>query len=339
MYTITAYGPRDLRLSETEAPGAPGPGEVAVNLQVGGICGSDLHYFHHGGFGAVRLKEPMILGHEVAGVVASLGDGVDGLEVGQTVAVNPSMPCGHCSNCRLGRANLCTDMRFNGSAMRFPHVQGLFRETVVVPAAQAVPVAGSSGLAALCEPFAVCLHAVAQAGSLLGKRVLISGSGPIGCLTVLAARLAGAAEIVVTDISDEPLRVARELGADRTVNVAMSSEEIGTVRFEAAFECSGSGQALLTALNVLRPGGQLVLVGIGGEVTFPIAAVVTTEVSIIGSFRFDAEFVMAADLLSRRRVDPTPLITQTLPMQRAEEAFLLASDRARAMKVQLSLGA
>ena len=144
MFSIVAHGPRDLRVEEIEPPAAPGPGEVGVDLRVGGICGSDLHYFHHGGFGTVRLKQPMILGHEVAGVVACLGDGVTGLQVGQTVAVNPSMPCGACANCRRGRANLCTDMRFNGSAMRLPHVQGLFRETVVVPAGQAIPVSGFS---------------------------------------------------------------------------------------------------------------------------------------------------------------------------------------------------
>ncbi|HMQ92870.1 MAG TPA: L-idonate 5-dehydrogenase [Amaricoccus sp.] len=339
MYSIVAHGPRDLRLDEGATPEAPGPGEVAVALRIGGICGSDLHYFNHGGFGTVRLREPMVLGHEVAGTIAALGEGVSGLALGQTVAVNPSRPCGACANCRRGRANLCTDMRFNGSAMRFPHVQGLFRESVVVPAAQAVPVEASPDLAALCEPFAVCLHAAARAGSLLGARVLVSGSGPIGCLTVLAARLAGAAEIVVTDIAEPPLAVARALGATATVDVAASPDGLDGRVFDAAFECSGNGQALLAALKVLRAGGRLVLVGLGGEVTLPIAGLVPSETEIVGSFRFDGEFAMAADLISRGRVDPSPLITHTLPMRRAEEAFVLASDRAAAMKVQIALGA
>ena len=339
MFSIVAHGQRDLRLEDTPAPGAPGAGEVAVALRVGGICGSDLHYFNHGGFGTVRLKQPMVLGHEVAGTVAALGDGVTGLAVGQTVAVNPSSPCGLCANCRRGRANLCTDMRFNGSAMRFPHVQGLFREAVVVPASQAIPVDGSPDLAALCEPFAVCLHAVARAGSLLGARVLVSGSGPIGCLTVLAAHLAGAAEIVVTDVADAPLAIARKLGATRTVNVATAPDGLGGSAFDTAFECSGNGQALLTALKVMRAGGRVILVGLGGDVTLPVASLVPTEVEMVGSFRFDAEFAMAADLISRGRVDPSPLITHTLPMQQAEQAFLLASDRGAAMKVQIALGA
>ncbi len=336
MYSIIAHGPHDLRVEEQAEPDAPGPGEVAIDLRAGGICGSDLHYYHHGGFGTVRIREPMILGHEVSGLVAAVGPGVEGLSPGQTVAVNPSMPCGTCANCRSGRAIFCSEMRFNGSAMRFPHVQGLFRERVVVPAARAVPVDASLGLAALCEPLAVCLHAAGRAGPLLGARVLVSGSGPIGCLTALAARTAGAGEIVVTDITDAPLRIARDLGADRTVNVATSPDDVGS-GYDVAFECSGNGAGLLADLGAVRPGGRLVLVGMGNEAALPISSVVTREIEILGSFRFDAEFAVAAELISRGRVDPAPLITQTLPMREAEQAFRLASDRSRAMKVQLEL--
>jgi L-idonate 5-dehydrogenase len=336
MLSIVAHGPHDLRVEETEDPGAPGPGEVAIDLRAGGICGSDLHYFHDGGFGTVRLRQPMILGHEAAGVVAALGPEVAGLALGQVVAVNPSAPCGACANCRRGRANLCTDMRFNGSAMRFPHVQGLFQERVVVPATRAVPVAGSVGLAALCEPLAVCLPAARPAGPQLGARVLVSGSGPIGCLTALAARLAGAAEIVVTDVADAPLPIAEALGADRTVNVARSPEAAGA-GYDVVFECSGSAAAFAADLAAVAAGGRLVLVGQGGEAPLPVSSVVSREVEIVGSFRFDAEFAQAAGLISAGRVDPAPLITGTLPMREAAEAFRLASDRSRAMKVQLAL--
>jgi L-idonate 5-dehydrogenase len=338
MLSIVAYGPHDLRVEEAAEPGAPGRGEVAIELRAGGICGSDLHYFHQGGFGTVRLREPMILGHEAAGVVAALGEGVDGLAVGQVVAVNPSVACGACANCRRGRANLCSDMRFNGSAMRFPHVQGLFRERVVVAASRAVPVAGGVGLAALCEPLAVCLHAARRAGPLLGARLLISGSGPIGCLTALAARLAGAAEIVVTDIADAPLRIAAALGADRTANVAQDPEAAGS-GFDVVFECSGSAAAFTADLGAVAAGGRLVLVGQGGEAPLPVSSVVTREVEIVGSFRFDGEFALAAALISAGRVEPAPLITGTLPMRQASEAFRLASDRSRAMKVLVELGA
>ncbi|MCB1882844.1 MAG: L-idonate 5-dehydrogenase [Geminicoccaceae bacterium] len=337
MLSVVAHAARDLRVEDMDAPPAPGPGEVAVDMRVGGICGSDLHYFNHGGVGANRLKEPMVLGHEAAGVIAAVGPGVAGLDVGQTVAVDPSMPCRVCAQCRRGRANLCTDMRFNGSAMRFPHVQGLFRGKVVVPAERAVPVACGPDLAALCEPFAVCLHAAKRAGPLLGARVLVAGSGPIGCLTVLAARLAGASEVVVTDVADAPLRVASSLGADRAINVAGPGGLDGAGGFDVGFECSGNAGALLGAIGALGPGGRLVLVGLGGEVPLPIAAVVPREVEIVGSFRFDDEFALAARLISSGRVDPSPLITHALPLTDALDAFVLAADRGQAMKVQLDL--
>ena len=169
MRAAVLYAPKDLRIEPVAA--APlGPGEVEVRIEAGGICGSDLHYYFDGGFGTVRLREPMILGHEIAGTVARVGTDVAGVAVGQRVAVNPSRPCGVCRYCHEGKQQHCLDMRFYGSAMRFPHVQGGFREMLVCDAAQAVPVpaAMSAAQAAFAEPFAVCLHAVNRAGPLLG---------------------------------------------------------------------------------------------------------------------------------------------------------------------------
>ena len=137
-----------------------------MRIEAGGICGSDLHYYFDGGFGTVRLKEPMILGHEIAGTVARVGAEVAGIKAGQRVAVNPSRPCGACRYCAEGKQQHCLNMLFYGSAMRFPHVQGGFREVLVCDEAQAVPVAAtmSAAQAAFAEPFAVCLHAVNRAG-------------------------------------------------------------------------------------------------------------------------------------------------------------------------------
>jgi L-idonate 5-dehydrogenase len=144
-----------------------------VRIEAGGICGSDLHYYLHGGFGTVRVREPMILGHEIAGTVAAIGGEVSRVAVGDRVAVNPSHPCGHCRYCRMGLQQHCTEMRFFGSAMRFPHVQGGFREQLVVGEDQAVklPKHVPAALAAFAEPLAVCLHAVKRAGPLVGNRV------------------------------------------------------------------------------------------------------------------------------------------------------------------------
>lgn len=346
MRAVVIHAPHDLRLDEIAPAPAPGPGEVRISIAQGGICGSDLHYFHHGGFGAVRLREPMALGHEVSGILAELGPGVTGLAVGDKVAVNPSRPCDACEMCRQGLRNQCLDMRFNGSAMRFPHEQGLFRAEVTLPAAQAIRLSPGAdlALAAMAEPLAVCLNAVAKAGSLLGRRVLVSGCGPIGCLTVLAAAHAGASEIIATDISAAPLAIAAQVGATETVDLttaaaALDRYRAGKGQVDVAFECSGAAPALQTACEVARPQGQIVTVGLGSDILLPLSLVVTKELRVTGSFRFDREFAVAAELIDRGRVDVRPLLTGTYPVDEAERAFAAASDRATAMKVQLQFRA
>ncbi|RYH12305.1 L-idonate 5-dehydrogenase [Tropicimonas sp. IMCC6043] len=342
MKAVVIHAPHDLRIEEIDAAPAAGAGEVKVAIARGGICGSDLHYYHDGGFGTVRIKQPMALGHEVSGVVTELGAGVTGLAVGDKVAVNPSRPCGECEFCKKDMRHECLDMRFNGSAMRMPHEQGLFRAEVTVPAELAVRVSPETdlGLAALSEPFSVCLHAVNQAGALLGRRVLISGSGPIGCLCVAAAKLAGAAEIIVTDITPAPLKIAAAMGADRCIDLSAEPEALDALRqnkgrIDCVFECSGAAPALKTACEVVRPGGQIVTVGLGSEPVLPLSLVVTKEIRLAGSFRFDHEFAVAADLIDRGRVDLAPVLTGDFPMEDAVAAFDFASDKAKAMKVQL----
>jgi L-idonate 5-dehydrogenase len=342
MRAVVIHAPKDLRI-DNFPDATPGPGQVRVKIANGGICGSDLHYYHHGGFGTVRIQQPMALGHEIAGTVAAVGEGVTSLAAGTRVAVNPSLPCGDCSYCREGMRNQCLDMRFMGSAMRNPHVQGGFREYVTVDASQAVPIAPTLSLAeaAMAEPLSVCLHAAHQAGPLLGKRVLVTGCGPIGALTVLVARYGGAAEIVVTDVADAPLAVARKLGASRAINVAADATALDTWRagkgtFDVLFEASGNQAALRTALDVLRPGGIIVQLGLGGEMTLPLNTVVAKELQIRGTFRFDREFELALRLMGDGLLDVKPLISASLPFDSAVEAFELASDRSKSMKVQLT---
>lgn len=339
--SLVIHAPRDLRLDEQDS-GEIGPGQVLVRMGVGGICGSDLHYFRHGGFGAVRIKEPMVLGHEVAGSVAMVAADVTSVKAGDRVAINPSRPCGACRFCREGLPNHCLDMRFYGSAMRTPHIHGAFRNLLLCDASQCVEVAKGVplSLAALAEPFSVGLHAVSRAGSLSGKRVLVSGCGPIGVLTLAAARLHGPSEIVATDVVDEPLAIARALGASRTINVASDPEWVrryaadkGT--FDVMIECSGNERALRDGLEVMRPRGVVVQLGLGGDVSLPQNTVVTKELSICGSFRFHTEFAQAVGLINDGRVDLAPVITHSFPMTQAHEAFELAGDRTRAMKVQL----
>ena len=342
MRAVVIHAAKDLRVEECRAEAA-GPGEVEVEVEVGGICGSDLHYFNHGGFGTVRLREPMILGHEVAGRIVALGGGVEGLKAGDRVAVSPSRPCGTCEYCLAGLPNQCLNMRFYGSAMPFPHIQGAFRQRLVALASQCHKVAEglSIGEAALSEPFAVTLHAVARAGSLLGRRVLVSGCGPIGALAIIAARAHGAREIVATDVVDGVLDFAARIGADRTINVAKAPEALaaygaGKGSFDVQFEASGNERAVRAGLDVLRPRGVLVQLGLGGDIAIPQNLVVAKEIEIRGTFRFHTEFALAVDLINRRRVDLKPLLSGTYPLEEAARAFEAAGDRSRSMKVQLA---
>jgi len=332
----------DIRV-ETDPVGGPGAGEVLVRIGAGGICGSDLHYFQDGGFGPIRVREPIILGHEVAGTIEVLGSGVAGLAVGQKVALNPSRPCHGCRYCDEGLFNQCLNMRFYGSAMRFPHEQGGFRDRIIADAAQCVPVGDhvSHGEAACAEPLAVCLHARNQAGDLGGKRVLVTGAGPIGLLSVAVARQAGAVEIVVTDLQDATLRVAEAMGATRTVNVLKEPEvldaynaETGT--FDVAFECSAAAPALKSAILAVRPCGTIVQVGVTGDMAVPINLLVSKEIMLCGTHRFHAEYAEAVRLIDRGEIDVKPIITHTLPLAEAPEAFAIAGDRSQAVKVQLS---
>ena len=342
MLGVVIHGPHDLRIN-TLSEVTLAEHEVAVRIGVGGICGSDLHYYHQGGFGAIRVREPMALGHEISGTIEAIGSAVSHMAPGLRVAVNPSRPCNRCRFCREGQQRHCSDMRFMGSAMRTPHVQGGFRELVCVDASQAVPVpdALSLGEAAMAEPLSVCLHAARQAGTLLGKRILITGSGPIGVLALLVSRMSGAAEIVITDIADAPLALAKRLGADRALNVASEAQGLERWKadkgqFDILFEASGNQSALVGAFDVIRPGGIVVQLGLGGDMTLPMNIVVAKELQIRGTFRFDQEFELAVRLMGDRRIDVKPLISATLPFRRAVEAFDLASDRSKSMKVQLA---
>ncbi|WP_249219159.1 L-idonate 5-dehydrogenase [Loktanella sp. SALINAS62] len=341
---IVIHAARDLRLEDR--PGdIPGPGQVQVQLAAGGICGSDLHYFNHGGFGTVHLREPMILGHEVSGYITELGAGVSGLSVGQLVAVSPSRPCGNCRFCHAAQFNHCLDMRFYGSAMPFPHVQGAFRQMLIADAAQCIPADGlSPGVAAMAEPLAVALHAVTRAGPLLGRSVLVTGCGPIGVLCILAARRAGADRIVATDLSEFTLETARAAGADETLNMAANAEALAPFQaekgvFDVLFECSGAAAALTAAVPAMRPGGTIVQLGLGGDMTLPIQAMTAKELSLKGSFRFHAEFATGVSLMQKGLIDPSALITHGFPLSRAHEAFETAGDRSRAMKVQIDFSA
>lgn len=341
MRAVVIHAPKDLRI-DTLAAVAPGSGDVKVRIGAGGICGSDLHYYHHGGFGTVRIKQPMTLGHEVSGTIDEVGASVAHLKPGMRVAVNPSRPCFTCKYCQEGAHNQCLDMHFFGSAMRFPHVQGGFSESVTIDARQAIPIPDSLSLgeAAMAEPLSVCLHAAKQAGPLFGKRVLVTGCGPIGALAVLVARTAGAAELVATDVATRPLETAMKLGATCAINPMQEPEALAAYaadkgRFDVVFEASGNETALRGAIDMVRPGGTIVQIGVGGEMKLPMNVLVAKEINLRGTFRFHAEFALAVEMMSQGLIDVKPVISASIPFADAVVAFELASDRNKAMKVQL----
>lgn len=338
---IVIHAQKDLRVEELPVP-KPDSGEIEIAIRAGGICGSDLHYYLHGGFGTVRLREPMILGHEIAGEVIATGPDVKAFRRGDRVAVSPSRPCTECSECQAGRQNHCFNMRFYGSAMPMPHIQGAFRQRLVVSQTQChrIDDTVSFNQAAFAEPLSVVLHAIRRAGNLFGKRVLVTGCGPIGLLCILAAKRAGAGEIVATDISRNMCERATSCGADQAINVLKEQHKLeeyagGKGTFDVAFEASGSPAAMGPALAAIRPQGVLVQLGLGGEISIPVNLVVSREIEIRGSFRFHAEFAQAVQLINQREIDVDSLLSHRFAIDDAVAAFEQASDRNSAIKVQI----
>ena len=231
-------------------------------------------------------------------------------------------------------------MRFYGSAMPFPHIQGAFREVLVADASQCVPADGlTPAEAAMAEPLAVCLHGTRQAGEMVGRAVLVTGCGPIGILSILCARRAGADLIVATDLSDFTLEMAQRAGADVTVDMRtgdLSAYEAEKGTFDVLYECSGAAPALAAAIPAMRPGGTIVQLGLGGDMTIPMQALTAKELSLRGSFRFHEEFATGVSLMRKGLIDVAPFVTHSFPIDDVIEAFETAGDRSRAMKAQIA---
>jgi L-idonate 5-dehydrogenase len=339
----TLFGPEDLRM--VERPLDPlASGMVRIRFGAGGICGSDMHYYRHARTGDFVVTSPLVLGHEIAGEVAEIAGPAPGLKVGDRVAVNPSRWCGHCKACRENRANLCENIFFMGSASKTPHMQGGFASMFDAVPAQCVKIPDHVPYqaAALAEPLAVCLHAVARAGDVTGKRAVLFGAGPIGLLTMLAARRAGMADVTVVDIAAAPLAFATRLGANHVVAISGGDEALkaqaAAQPFDVAFEVSGTAAGLASAIGVVRRGGIVVQVGNlpGGQIPVPANAVMAKEIDLRGSFRFGAEFFTAVELIADGSVDVLALVTAQRPLAGAPDAVRLALDRSQSVKVVLT---
>ncbi|MGQ0683977.1 L-idonate 5-dehydrogenase [Bradyrhizobium sp.] len=342
-FAATLFGPEDLRI--VERPLDPlAPGMVRVRFGAGGICGSDMHYFRHARTGDFVVTSPLVLGHEIAGEVVEIAGAAPGVKVGDRVAVNPSRWCGHCTPCREGRLNLCENIFFMGSASKTPHMQGGFASYFDAIPAQCVKIPDhvSYQAAALAEPLAVCLHAVARAGDIKGKRAVLFGAGPIGLLTMLAARRAGVADVTVVDIAPAPLAFASRLGAERVFDIsggdAGLKAQAAKTPFDVAFEVSGTAAGLAGAIGIVRRGGVVVQIGNlpGGQIPTPSNAVMAKEIDLRGSFRFSLEFMTAVELISDGSVEVLALVTAERPLSAAPDALRLALDRSQSVKVVLT---
>ncbi|TWI42787.1 L-idonate 5-dehydrogenase [Mesorhizobium tianshanense] len=339
----TLFGSQDLRV--IEHPLDPlAPGMVRVRFGAGGICGSDLHYFRHARTGDFVVTSPLVLGHEVAGEIVEISADAPGLAVGDRVAVNPSRWCGRCARCAEGRANLCENIYFMGSASKTPHMQGGFASLFDATPAQCIKVPPDVAYqaAALAEPLAVSLHAVARAGDIAGSNVILFGAGPIGLLTMLAAKLKGCGDLTVADIAEAPLAFASKLGADRTIDLSSGDDELKAFAadraIDAAFEISGTAAGLAAAIASVRRGGTVVQVGNlpGGQIPVAANAVMAKEINLNGTFRFGVEFNQAVDLIVGGDIDVLKLVTAERPLSSARDAFRLAADRSQSVKVVLT---
>jgi L-idonate 5-dehydrogenase len=342
MLDCKVFAAKDLRIIDTTTP-TPGAGEVLIKLGAAGICGSDMHYYLHGRVGNFMIREPLTPGHEASGFVAAVGAGVTKVKAGDRIAVNPSSPCGKCPACREGRENLCINMRFLGSASVFPHMQGMFREYFVMPERNCVPVTTDVAMTeiAMSEPLSVAIHSARRAGELLGKTVLVTGSGTIGCMMVLAARMMGAARIIMTDVVDHPLAVAKLVSADETIRIDQlpAGTKLSTVIGEpdVAFEVSGAPSAFTTAIETVKRGGVVVQVGTLPHDGMHVMAnmIMSRELDLRGSFRFGNVFEIAVNAIAHRQVDVRPVISASHPLKDAAKAIQLATDKTQSMKIHL----
>lgn len=323
--------PGNVVIEERPVPRA-GPGQVVVRVRAVGVCGSDTHYYEHGRIGRFVVEAPLVLGHEAAGEVTELGPGVTRLAVGDRVSIEPGVPDLTCGQCLAGRYNLCPNMRFFGT----PPVDGAFAEYVVVHEAFAHPVPASVGddAAALLEPLSVGIWACMKGRVTAGSRVLITGAGPIGLVSVAAALAFGAIEVVVSDVNPVRLALAEELGATTVIDAREASVTDLHRPPEVLLECSGHPPAIGEAIRALDRAGRAVLVGMGGdEILLPLSVIQERELELTGTFRYAGTWPRAIALLASGRIDLDRLVTGTYRLDQAEEALTAGRRDQRSVKV------
>ncbi|WP_433709221.1 NAD(P)-dependent alcohol dehydrogenase [Nocardia sp. CA-084685] len=310
---------------EERAVPEPGPAEVLIEVSAVGVCGSDVHYFEHGRIGDHIVGQPLVLGHEVSGVVVGFGVGTRHHQLGQRVSLEPGVPDFTCRQCRAGRYNLCPNMRFFGT----PPIDGAFCEYVVLHQEFAHPVPDSltDEAAALLEPLSVGVWACRKGRVAAGDRVLVSGAGPVGLVTAQAALAFGASEVVITDVNPQRLALAIELGCTRAVDVGRTP--LRDIGFEpnVLLECSGHPRAIGEAVRTVARAGRVVLVGMGGDdIPLPLPYLQEHELELTGTFRYANTWPTAIELAATGRVDLDRLVTGRFDLEQVATALTSGRD-------------
>ncbi|MDO3677806.1 NAD(P)-dependent alcohol dehydrogenase [Paenibacillus ehimensis] len=324
--------PLSIEVRDVPVP-EPRPDEALVKVHCIGICGSDVHYYEHGRIGRYEVKQPIILGHEVAGTVVKVGSAVTNVAVGDRVAVEPGVTCGRCDYCKSGRYNLCPDVVF----MATPPVDGAWADYVAVRSdfLFKLPEAMSFEEGALLEPLSVGIHAMTRGRVKPSDRVLVTGLGPIGLLALEAAKLFGVTEIYGSDVMDSRRALAMEMGAAGVLNPAGApvKEQLdrltGGEGVDVIIETSGSARAIADTIGLTKRGGRIVLVGLPTSDAIPldIPALVDAELDVYGVFRYANTYPAAIQLLSRREHSIAKTITHRFPLSRIREAVETAQTQ------------
>lgn len=324
---------RVVRLETRDRP-VPAANEVLIRVSAVGVCGSDVHYYDHGRIGPYVVDRPLVLGHELSGVIVEVGSAVDPSRVGERVAVEPQRPCRSCVQCRSGRYNLCAEMRFYAT----PPIDGAFSEFAIIEEdfAYAIPDSISDEAAALIEPLSVAIAACRRAGIAPGHRVLIAGAGPIGVITAQTARAFGATEVYISDLVDERLEFALRYGA--TQAIVPGRDDTTDLNVDAFIDASGAPVAIRSGIRAVGAGGHAILVGLGNDdIELPVSYIQDREIWVSGVFRYVNTWPLAIELVASGQVDLDALVTARFGLADAEAA-LNETKLPRAMKVIVKPG-
>ena len=313
--------PGRIEMEERPIP-TPEAGDVLIRVSSVGVCGSDTHYYRHGRVGSFVVDAPLVLGHEAAGTVVGVGEGIDRSRIGQRVSIEPQRPDPGSEETRRGHYNLCPHMRFFAT----PPVDGALCDYVTIGAAFAHPVPDSMSddAAALCEPLSVGIAAIRKAGIDGGSRVLIAGAGPIGIVVAQLARAYGATDIIVSDPDEARREQAMAFGATTVLDPTV--DDVVGREVDAFIDASGAPAAVVDGIRALRPAGTVVLVGSGAEsMELPTQLIQNRERVLTGVFRYANTWPTAIALVESGRVDLDAMVTARFPLEKVAEA--LDSDR------------